>query len=95
VGCVSVLWDLEGIGEGVELSLKTDLDDLHGTDDHDGFGGSGGETSCVGGRKSERSARERRASGTKEKREREDDDHEPINTLPAPIFPSSPAIKPL
>lgn len=44
VGGVAVLGDIEGIGHGVVLRLEADLDDLHGGDDGDGLGHTGGET---------------------------------------------------
>jgi len=45
VGGVAVLWDVEGVGHGVVLGLEADLHDFHGSDDRDGFGDTGSETS--------------------------------------------------
>ena len=42
---VAVFRDVERIGHGVVLGLKSDFDDLHGRDDGDGFCYAGGEAS--------------------------------------------------
>ncbi|KAI6766934.1 hypothetical protein HG531_011294 [Fusarium graminearum] len=45
VSSVAVLGNIEGIRHGVVLRLKTDLDDLHGCHDADGFRNTGSQTS--------------------------------------------------
>jgi len=45
VSSVAVLWHVEWVGHGVVLSLETDLDNLHWSDNGDSLGDTGGETS--------------------------------------------------
>lgn len=45
VACISILGDVERIGHRVVLSLKTDLDDLHGRDDRNSLGDTSGQPS--------------------------------------------------
>lgn len=47
VGGVAVFRDIERVGHRVHLRLKTDLDDLHGANDRDGFRYSSSESSCA------------------------------------------------
>jgi hypothetical protein len=66
----------ERIGKGVQLSLKSDLDDLHRRNDEDGFGSSGGETSCeVKSTRKEGRKRKSQSQGREERgRERREGD---------------------
>lgn len=45
VGSVAVTGNVEGIGHGMVLGLKTDLDDFHGSDDGNSLRDTGSETS--------------------------------------------------
>lgn len=45
VGGISIFRNVERVGHGVNLSLQSNLDDLHRTNDGDSFGDSSSETS--------------------------------------------------